>query len=134
MTFEKKINLQKSAELLNKICRTLEFNILQKSIKFGTEHIHTEIEIESLSEELKNVKRDYTIFLTKRKHPDNWFWHSGKNIMILSFFGWKHYTNLPLENGLFYFICDTLVQRIDRTSRHYETTGCLYDFLQLKPL
>jgi len=49
--------------------------------------------------------------------------------MIWSFWGWEYYTNLPIENGVFYIIADILALRIDRSFRHDELTGCIYDFL-----
>ena len=49
--------------------------------------------------------------------------------MIWSFWGWEYYTNLPIENGVFYIVADILALRIDRSFRHDELTGCIYDFL-----
>ena len=69
------------------------------------------------------------MYLTFRRYVDNYFSHSAKNIMIWSFWGWKYYTNLPLENGLFYIIADILALKLDRSFRHDEITGCIYDFL-----
>jgi hypothetical protein len=42
-------------------------------------------------------------------------------------------TNLSKNNGLLYFIVDYLALILDETNfRHYELTGCIYDFLANK--
>lgn len=126
-----RIDLEKSADALNHICNTIEFESHKNSINLGplSSYINFNNELDSLEQKLSGVGRDYTVYVTFRRFADNWFFHAARNIMILSFFGWEHYTNLPLENGLFYFISDALALRIERGSRHAETTGCIYDFL-----
>jgi len=127
------IDLNKSANILNRISKTVNFECLERIVNISPSSSNIDFikDVNLLQEELSDIKRDYVIYVTLRKYPDNFFYHAIHNTMILSFFGWKHYTNLSLENGLFYFISHSLALRIDWNSnfRHKETTGCVYDFL-----
>ena len=79
----------------------------------------------------KNVKQyDLLFLITERRYVDNFFYHKASKTVILSFAGWEFYTNLPIENGVVYFIAQILAKEVDNYSfRHLEKTGCLYDFL-----
>jgi len=129
------IDLEKSTTLLNDLCGTIKCESYNIPIRLDSEStfINLKKEIEILNQKTSSIKRDYTLYytlyLTFRRYVDNYFAHSAKNIMIWSFWGWKYYTNLPLENGLFYIIADILALKLDRSFRHDEITGCIYDFL-----
>jgi len=128
------IDLKRSADILNKLCNTIDFECHEKPISLAPadSHIDFEDEIESLSKRLSETEKDYVMYVTCRKYPDNYFYHASNNAMILSFSGWKYYTNLSLENGLFYFIAHALALRIDRPISRHEETGCVFDFLENK--
>lgn len=125
------IDLEKSSNILNNICNSIKFKSYKKPISLSTlsTHINLKKEIKILNEKISSEEKDYTLYITYRKYRDNYFAHSSKNTMILSFLGWEHYTSLPLENGLFYFIADIIALRLERHYRHHELTGCIYDFL-----
>jgi len=125
------IDLEKSATLLNDLCGNIKCESYNIPIRLDSKStfINLKKEIEILNQKTSSIKRDYTLYLTFRRYVDNYFSHSAKNIMIWSFWGWKYYTNLPLENGLFYIIADILALKLDRSFRHDEITGCIYDFL-----
>lgn len=126
------IDLETSSGILNGICDTVSFTGCKNPIYLGSQssYINLEEEISILNKETSGIERDYTLYITYRRYSDNYFAHSSRNTMILSFWGWEHYTSLPLENGLFYFIADILALRLDRSVRHREElTGCIYDFL-----
>jgi len=72
---------------------------------------------------------DHVFYCTSRRYENNYFFYSNYAATILSFHGWKHCTNLPLENGLFYFIAVIQASIIGDSFRHDDTTGCIYDFL-----
>ncbi|MGB2842373.1 MAG: restriction endonuclease [Halobacteriota archaeon] len=126
-----KIDLERSSNILNSICNTIKFESYKNAINLDSpsSYINLEKEIAILNQTVSSIEKDYTIYITYRRYGDNYFAHSAQKTMILSFFGWEHYTNLPLENGLFYFIADVLALRIERSFRHQELTGCIYDFL-----
>jgi len=125
------LDLGKSARILSKACQHASFTALEKPIHLDRGLLPVDISkvVDRLQGRLSRIGRDYVVYATPRRYVDNWFFHAMRNTMILSFFGWEHYTNLPLENGLFYFIADALALRIDRSFRHRDTTGCIYDFL-----
>jgi hypothetical protein len=128
------IDLEKSAIILNNICNSIKFETYSKSVPISPTPPYIELkeEAESINRCLRSISRNYTIYVTNRRYRDNYFYHEATNTMILSFFGWQHYTNLPLENGLFYFTAHVLALKITRDTRHYQTTGCVYDFMSNK--
>ena len=128
---EVNMDLEKSVTLLNGLCDTIKFESYNIPIRLDSQStsINLKKEIEILNQKTSGIERDYTLYLTFRRYVDNYFAHSAKNTMIWSFWGWRYYTNLPLENGLFYIIADILALKLDRSFRHNEITGCIYDFL-----
>jgi len=98
------IDLEKSTTLLNDLCGAIKCESYNIPIRLDSKStfINLKKEIEILNQKTSSIKRDYTLYLTFRRYVDNYFAHSAKNIVIWSFWGWEYYTNLPLENGLFY--------------------------------
>lgn len=129
-----KLDLKKCVQVLNQVCQHTSFDFLEKPMSIGQGLIPSNIseQVSLLSEQLSGIDRDYVIYITLRRYDDNWFFHAMRNTMILSFFGWKYYTTLPMENGLFYFVADELILRIDRSFKHHDRTGCIYDSLEDK--
>lgn len=129
-----KLDLGKSSQILNKACQHTSFDAWEKPTHLGRGSLPADIskEVDLLREQLLGTDKNYVVYATPRRYEDNWFFHSMRNTMILSFFGWHDYTTLPLENGLFYFIADALALRVDRSFQHSDTTGCVYDFLSDK--
>jgi len=56
------------------------------------------------------------------------FYDGFDNQLIVSFSGWNHYTELPISNGLAYFLTATLASDFSIGGRHKTNTGCLNDF------
>lgn len=132
-------DLNKIVKILNSICEQISFTTLtdeagdtssDKVIDFETERM-------MISQKLRKLKSekgpDLFIYITTRPYRDNFYFHKKGNIMVLSLKHWEHYTDLPIENGIFYFIADILVLELDNTFRHKDITGCIYDFLGHKP-
>lgn len=128
-----KLDLVKCAKILNQICQYTSFDAVEKPLSIDQNLMSSDIsgQVELLLGQLSGIDKDYIIYITLRRFSDNWFFHAMRNTMILSFHGWKYYTTLPKENGLFYFIADELALRVDRSYgfRHKDATGCIYDFL-----
>ncbi len=124
------IDFEKSCRILNNICGATTFESYENAVTLDTpsSFINLKREINVLNG-VTSTARDYAIYATYRAYADNYFFHSSQKTMLLSFSGWMHYTSLPLENGLFYFIADVLALRLEMYFRHQETTGCVYDFL-----
>lgn len=125
------LDLQESAKILNTVCKTIEFEAFDRPVILGSSSTHIDFQTEriSLLEQLENKDVEHAFYSTKRKYENNFFFYSTVDSTILSFFGWQHYTNLPIENGLFFFIATILALEIDDSFRHEDTTGCIYDFL-----
>jgi hypothetical protein len=67
---------------------------------------------------------------THKPYSDNYFTHVVGNITLMSFYQWNYYTDLPLSNGVVFFIARRIARTIDASEfRHQETTGCINDFL-----
>ncbi|KYK38276.1 MAG: hypothetical protein AYK18_17520 [Theionarchaea archaeon DG-70] len=134
-----KIDLERSSNILNDLCNTVRFESYKSPINVElpspysiirkTSYISLKKETELLSQITSNIEKDYLFYVTSRRHRDNYFLHASGNVIICSFFGWEYYTNLPVENGLFYFIADCLALQILEDFRHQKLTGCIYDFL-----
>lgn len=129
-----KLKLKKCAQVLNNVCQHTSFDVWEKPIPLGQGQLLPDISenVDLLRKKLSDFDNHYIVYATLRRYQDNWFFHAMRNTMILSFFGWEYYTTLPMENGLFYFIADVLALRVDRSFRHFDTTGCIYDFLKTK--
>lgn len=124
------IDLEKCASILNSICSNVTFETQNEPFRLDSHSkaINLDREIDILTKHFSNDK-NCIFYITYRKYEDNYFFHSVGNTLILSFYGWDQYTNLPLENGIFYFVADVIALDLDNQKRHQETTGCIYDFL-----
>lgn len=78
----------------------------------------------------------FIMIFTDKQYYNNYFYDSGNNIVITSFFGWEYLTNLPKNNGVAYFIADHLTLEIDSSFRHTlddeSKPECMFDFLMDK--
>jgi hypothetical protein len=79
-----------------------------------------------LIHECKNADKVF-LFTTKR-YDNNYFWEGANGKALISFWGWEHLTNVPLNNGAVFFICAGLIQKLEIGFRHKENTGCINDF------
>ena len=85
--------------------------------------------------QLKGVaeKYDRVFCFTQKQYDDNFFFHEHHELTIFSFYAWNYLTDLPISNGVLYFIVDYLALQINYSDfRHTETTGCIFDFLRDK--
>lgn len=125
------IDLGKSSRILNSVCKSIKLESYNAPINLDSlsSYINLEQEVSVLNQKISNIEKDYTLYLTYRRYIDNYFAHSFRDTMIWSFGGWEYYTNLPLENGLFYIIADILALRLGSSLTHHELPGCICDFL-----
>ncbi len=125
------LNLKLSADILNYLCRANNFIEFDQPVEVGVPSAYIDLNVERT--ELENLiapnEVGHVFYCTSRRYENNYFFYSNYATTILSFHGWKHCTNLPLENGLFYFIAVIQASIIDDSFRHDDTTGCIYDYL-----
>lgn len=125
------LDVQECAKALNRICEATKFIPFEELLNLGSQSTFIDFSSErtQLQQRLIGMEKDHVLYSTSRQYGNNYFFYSTSDSTILSFFGWQHYTNLPIENGLFYFVATILALRIDDEFRHEDTTGCIYDFL-----
>ena len=69
------------------------------------------------------------LLFTRKPYDNNYFFEAQGTTVIVSFYAWEKLTNLPLSNGVVYFLCDIILGLVDGTLQHDESTGCMFDFL-----
>ena len=80
-----------------------------------------------------NETDSVTLFVTTKPLDNNYFYVGSGRIAILSFSDWHVLTNLPMSNGLAYFLCQYLIRyELNIGGAHDEITGCVNDFLMDK--
>lgn len=76
---------------------------------------------------------DLIIFVTKKPLKNGFFYdemfEQSKRVTIISLADWHEFTGLPIENGILHFFNMTIAEIIDPTFRHFDNSGCVYDFL-----
>jgi hypothetical protein len=77
----------------------------------------------------ESQQSDVAFLFTNVRYDNNYFYSGFQGNILLSFSGWNLLTDLPVTNGLVYFIAQALteIQQIGR--RHEEITGCINDIL-----
>jgi len=134
LSFDEKfpVNKEKLTKLVQKETKYVKFelyngiNILSKGLITKPE---TFKDVLRKFEAIKN-SYDHIFYFTLKQYVDNFFFHEYDSLVIMSFFGWEYLTDLPMSNGVLYFIIDYLALEINYTNfRHSKNTGCIFDFL-----
>jgi hypothetical protein len=129
------IQLRVLVEQLNRVCKYLRFSFHPEPIDLGKGFISNPKTFKRLSGAIAPLcERHSAVFLaTELRYDNNFFWDTQDSIIIYSFSGWSMLTNLPQNNGMIGFIYSALALGLDPNSnRHYENTGCLFDFMEDK--
>ena len=127
-----KLDVQKCVELLSSLCRSFQFSELPSRDDKELGFLVYEKEAERLLKLGKHYNLDVVIFVTNREYKNNYFSYASDHDLVLSLARWQHYTTLPLENGLLFFIAKFIVYSIYKYRKHDDSTGCLNDFLWQK--
>jgi len=133
LIFDKNFDINQEA-LLNFLkkqkFKSIITSISEKNIEIKERFIAKPSSFNQITNNIKNKDNyDKIIVFTDKQYQDNYFFHTQKNTVICSFYGWEYFTNLSKSNGIIYFIIDILALEIDASFRHQELTGCIYDFL-----
>lgn len=125
------LNVAKCVQLLNSICQIVQFSELpQCPIDIhSTRFVNYEQESSRLMQLRHSQQMDFIAYVTGRPYEDNYYSYSSSTDLVLSIVHWEHYTSLPPENGVLYFIANCLANLIYSDLQHEDATGCLYDFL-----
>ena len=133
LVFDEKfpVDKDKLTKLVQLKTKFVEFELYNEKFTLHTEFITKPKTFTDVHGQLKSKKNYDRIFcFTLKQYDDNFFFHEQDNLVIFSFYGWNFLTDLPMSNGILYFIIDYLALEINHTGfRHHEITGCIYDFL-----
>lgn len=124
------LDVDKVCEVLNGLSNAIEFSSGNEKFHIGTSKINCPSTYEAMNDSLERevLKFDHAIFATNVQYDNNYFFETYQNRIIVSFFGWHQLTDLPVTNGLIYFIASLLGDFIQLGSTHDENIGCLNDF------
>lgn len=126
------IDVEKLDILLNENSDNLEFKVYENAFENKDGFIifpatHKEFYAQLNDEEKSSY---FNFIFTDIPYRNNFFFEGYDNLVPFSLFDWDYLTNLPLENGILYFITNYLSRQLENTEfRHQENTGCMYDFL-----
>ena len=129
------VNKTRLVQLIQQKVKYVEFCLYEGKLVLPSEPVTKPKTFLNVCKQLNKIQNNYDkIFcFTLEQYYDNYFLHEHSNLAIFSFFAWDYMTDLPLSNGILYFIVDYLALHIDpKDFRHHETTGCIYDFLKDK--
>lgn len=126
------VNISAIAGNLNSLCENVKFICGDSHFVIADKIVAYPDSYKKLNEDIiKETENDFkAIFLTQKRYNNDFFFQTRRNRMILSFFAWEHLTNLPLNNGLVFFLADILALYIDNSFRHndHPKPECIYDF------
>lgn len=71
---------------------------------------------------------DFGFVCTAIPYENNYFFDGEGNVVIISFSDWNQLTDLPVTNGLVYFIASIICDKFGIGVTHEKNTGCINDF------
>lgn len=118
---------------LNQICCEVSFVVIPARIRIETPYVSAYETHQNALESLGDIEEcDIVILTTMIQYDDNFFFHAHNGLYIISFFGWNLLTDLPVSNGLVYFLAEIIADHLGMGPRHQQNTGCMNDFLEDK--
>lgn len=136
LIFDKDFEVKRKeiCDLLNELTEYLKFDI-GNDIDLPKELIIKPHSFDLVSSQLTNPFENYqrVFCFTDKPYDDNYFLHEHNLLSIISASGWSYLTDLPISNGIVYFVIYYFALVVDNSDfRHHEETGCIYDFLWSK--
>jgi hypothetical protein len=116
--------------ILNSIFKSVSFSAGKERFRINNQQINAPVTFEKLPKKLLKEANGYdcAIMCTNVPYDNNFFFESEGKLIIISFYGWNLYTDLPITNGLFYFIASIIAEEIHLGTFHEINKGCLNDF------
>lgn len=117
-------------DLLNSVCTTYEFAPGTENFRLSEPTVSMPDSYNALPRRLiAEAERYNCAFLcTSVPYEDNYFFHSAGTNTIISFSGWNVLTDLPIANGLAYFIARLICGVANVGELHQANVGCVNDF------
>ena len=137
LVFDKEfpVDTAKLIGYLRKNLQHIQFSLHEDKFELPDLIVRKPETFNKISKELNQIMNQFDkIFcFTEKQFSDNYFIHEHKDLSIFSVYGWPYLTDLPISNGVVYFIIDYVALEIDSSDfRHSDITGCIYDFLSDK--
>lgn len=117
-------------EVLNNACQKIEFSPGKARLRLTSNLVsfpayYKEIPNEVLTE---SKSFDFAFMCTNVGYDNNYFFEYRGTEALLSFHGWNLLTDLPVSNGLAFFIASIICDECGIGETHGENTGCVNDF------
>ena len=122
------IDLKKFCHVLNGYANYIQFEFIDTILPLPDKIINNPRTYQKIKYPFKKSKEKIYIIVTSKPYDNNYFFDASDNVIIISFYAWNSLTDLPISNGLSYFLVSILANHYKIGSTHYENTGCLNDF------
>lgn len=129
---ELQIQIPKLKQFLNSNSTFLNFEVYDSSFTLDDSFIVYPTTHFKILEQYTDKENDseFNFHFTNLPYANNFFFEGLDSLVPFSFYAWNYLTNLPIENGILFFIINYLARELENEEfRHEETTGCMYDFL-----
>ncbi|MBV9775242.1 MAG: hypothetical protein JO040_14910 [Gemmatimonadetes bacterium] len=122
--------VQPLCSLLNNACKNIKFFSGQERLRIEDARITNPGTYRRLTDRLMAEAEsfDFAFLATNTPYSNNYFFDFPNQVGIVSFSGWNLLTDLPITNGLVYFIVSIIAEEIGLGETHEENTGCINDF------
>jgi hypothetical protein len=116
--------------VLTSVCANIEFVPGGVPLRFETSLISVPESYNRLPAAFRSATQrdDHVMIATAIPYDNNFFFDEYGKYVIISFSGWNLLTNLPITNGLAYFIVSILCGPENEDDAHASNTGCINDF------
>lgn len=119
------------------LCVILNLRCDKFSFAPGKEKLHLKSDVLSCPDSYNSLSKnilveaksyDLALLFTSVPYENNYFFEYEDNIALVSFSNWNLLTELPVANGLVYFIASIMCDEYGIGESHEDNIGCLNDF------
>ncbi|MBA4053589.1 MAG: hypothetical protein C0490_02655, partial [Marivirga sp.] len=124
------VDVESLVNLLKSKCTYIQFEKGPERLHISDEEISNPGTYTRLPKSIlqKAGKFKFIFICTAIPYDNAYFFDYKKNIIIISFEGWNRLTNLPIFNGIAYFIASILCDEYHIGVTHTKDIGCVNDF------
>ena len=117
-------------KLLNQVCKVIAFSAGSRTLRIERPRLSCPSSYRLLPADLlaETSGFDLAFLCTNVPYDNNYFFDSTGAEVLISFSGWNLLTELPVANGLAYFIASIVCNQRAVGKSHRENTGCINDF------
>jgi hypothetical protein len=124
------VPLDRLVDRLNNITRTLRFHRGAERFYIPDAQVRHPATYKKLPKPLQDEMATYrlAVLATSIPYDNNYFFSGYKSGVIVSFSGWNQLTDLPITNGIVYFIASMVLDLLRIGQTHQKNRGCLNDY------